>query len=155
MAAASGRADWVCDVPVLRRGGNGPHNGPRNSSLGMSNLRMDGTPPHPSALAQLLVCRALRAAVGAGFAGLSGSGTITTRPLLCTGSVLRVTADFPQGAGSIVVSVLGQESAPITRNSTDAAVAFKGGKALPQGKNVTLSIKMESALLYTVGFGAK
>ena len=155
MAAASGRADWVCDVSVLRRGGNGPHNGPRNSSLGMSNLRMDGTPPHPSALAQILVCRALRASVGAGFAGLSGSGTITTRPLLCTGPVLRVTADFPHGAGSIVVSVLGQESAPITRNSTDAAVVFKGGKALPQGKNVTLSIKMESALLYTVGFGAK
>ena len=93
--------------------------------------------------------------MGAGFAGLSGSGTITTRPLLCTGPVLRVTADFPHGAGSIVVSVLGQESAPITRNSTDAAVVFKGGKALPQGKNVTLSIKMEGAVLYTVGFGAK
>ena len=50
---------------VYYAGGNGPHNGARNTSLGMMRLRMDG------------------------FAGLAGSGTFTTRSLLCTGPVLR------------------------------------------------------------------
>ena len=59
-------------------GGNGPHNGARNTSLGMSTLRMDG------------------------FAGVFTEKpvTIQTREVLVTGPVMRVTADFILGTNS-------------------------------------------------------
>ena len=47
------------------QGGNGPHSGIRNSSFALATMRTDG------------------------FAGLKGSGTVRTQPLLCTGEHCR------------------------------------------------------------------
>ena len=50
-------------------GGNGPHNGARNSSFGLATLGLDR------------------------FAGLAGTGTLVTRAVIVTGKTLMLTAD--------------------------------------------------------------
>jgi hypothetical protein len=131
-------------VRVYYMGGNGPHNGPRNTSLGLMRLRMDG------------------------FAGVRGSGSFTTRSLLCTGPVLRITADMVGGGGgggSVSVGVVGtggdglrlSDATALTANVTDGAVVFTGAKTFAGlvGKNVTLQVEMKRAVLYTVSFFGK
>ena len=65
-------------IQVFYMGGNGPHNGARNTSLGMLKLGVDR------------------------FAGLRGSAKFATRSVLCTGPVLRLSADVAAG-GSVGV----------------------------------------------------
>lgn len=78
MPAGSVADDPSEHIRVYYMGGNGPHNGARNTSLGMSTLRMDG------------------------FAGVFTEKpvTIQTREVLVTGPVMRVTADFIPGTNS-------------------------------------------------------
>jgi len=125
-------------IRVYYMGGNGPHNGPRNTSLGMMKLRMDG------------------------FAGLRGSGTVTTRSILCTGPHLRLTADVEIGGSVRVGMVAGAagaglglpEATPIMASVTDGVVVFKSGKTFAGlvGKSVTLTIEIKDATLFTVSF---
>ena len=125
------------DVRLYYMGGNGPHNGARNSSLGLATLRKDG------------------------FAGLSGTGTFTTRNVTVTGEGLFISADVANG-GSVAVGVVGHngltldDAIPLTADVTDKIVSFKGGASLKGiiGMEVTLNIKLTMATIYTVGFNA-
>jgi hypothetical protein len=125
------------DVRLYYMGGDGPHNGLRNSSLGLATLRKDG------------------------FAGMSGTGEFTTRNVTVTGADLFVSADVMQG-GSVAVGVVGHgslsvdDAVPITADATDKTVAFKGGATLKGlvGTEVTLQIRLTKATIYTVGFSA-
>jgi hypothetical protein len=129
-------------VRVYYMGGNGPHNGPRNTSLGLATLRRDG------------------------FGGLAGSGTATTTKLrVPSGGAaaprLTVTADVLGAAGGSVrvgaIGVSGLDAAsavPLTANSTDAVVSFASGKTFADlaGQDVALEIVADSAMVYTIGF---
>ena len=102
-----------------------------------------------------------------GFAGLRGSGALTTRSILVTGPVLKLSADMIGSSGSVAVGVAGPagssaglglaDATPITANTTDGTVAFKGGKDFTGlvGKRVALSITLQEAMLYTVSFSSK
>jgi len=122
-------------VRVYYIGGNGPHSGERNSSLGLATLGPDR------------------------YAGLSGSGSVTTTELKCSGKALTVTADVSSG-GSVRIGVAGvaglssADAVAITGNVTDQVVKFNGGKDLSGliGKSVTITIELEKAVVYTVGF---
>merc|ERR1712187_362961 len=98
-------------VRIYYMGGNGPHNGARNSSIGLATLGVDR------------------------YMGLSGTGYVTTSMVSCTGEILTVTADVMKG-GSIRVGVVGvaglstAEAVAITETSTDHEVKFNGGKDL-------------------------
>jgi len=125
------------DVRLYYMGGNGPHNGARNSSLGLATLRKDG------------------------FAGFSGTGTFTTRNVTVTAEGLFISADVMRG-GSVAVGVVGHsgltldDAIPLTADATDKTVSFKGGGSLKGliGTEVTLNIKLMMATIYTVGFNA-
>ena len=154
-------------------GGNGPHNGPRNTSLGMMKLRMDGfagpRPPHRDRLFLLLLfdvfcCLEFKISflLLAYPQGLRGSGTVTTRSILCTGPHLRLTADVEIGGSVRVGMVAGAagaglglpEATPIMASVTDGVVVFKSGKTFAGlvGKSVTLTIEIKDATLFTVSF---
>ena len=126
-------------VRVYYMGGNGPHNGPRNTSLGLATLRTDG------------------------FGGLSGRGTAVTVPLTVTGGALTVTCDMLDGGmgggevrvGAVGVDGLGAADAvPVASNSTDARVRFAKGASFATlvGRTVALEIVVDNAMVYTVGF---
>jgi hypothetical protein len=116
-------------------GGDGPHdNGGhdrsgagRNTSFGLATLRADG------------------------FAGIAGTGSTTTRSLRATGTAVTITVDMLGPDGAVMVSVLGQDAATkgtVRSNVTNHAVCFK----LTVGDNVTLSLEIKDAIVYTVGF---
>ena len=96
-----------------------------------------------------------------GFAGLSGTGTFTTRNVTVTGEGLFISADVTNG-GSVAVGVVGHngltldDAIPLTADATDKIVSFKGGASLKGiiGMEVTLNIKLTMATIYTVGFNA-
>ena len=128
-------------------GGNGPHSGARNSSLGVATMRADGY-------------AALTAA---------GAGSVFTVPLLCTGATLLATVDVYLGwhgwprDGTVQIGMAGSGSepslaadkaVPLTRNGTDEPVRFEGGAdfAALVGTMVTLEIRLQHASVYTVGF---
>eukprot|EP01043_Picozoa_sp_COSAG02_P037712 COSAG02_NODE_2850_length_7897_cov_2.970633_7_plen_568_part_00 len=125
---------------VYYMGGNGPHSGARNSSFALATLRKDG------------------------YAALSGSGTVTTVPILCSGKHLTVTVDFDEAAPSSAMSLqvgvkssaaLGVTSAiPISANATDVAVRFKNGADFSKfvNKMVTIEMRLQSARVYTIGW---
>ena len=126
-------------VRVYYMGGNGPHSGPRNSSFALANMRPDG------------------------FASVSGSGTVCTVPVMCTGPILVITADV--GSGSVRVGVVGGEAkaaglspsdaAPVTTDTTDHVVVFSSGKATLaplMGKYIVLELVLDRAAVFTVGF---
>ena len=137
-AAASPTFDGSAER-VYFMGGNGPHSGDRNSSLGLATLRKDG------------------------YASLAGSGVVVTRSVRCTGATLRVTADFADG-GSLQLGIADTpgapaalrpaKSAPLQHNATDVAVDFEGGAdwSALVGQEVTLEMRLSDAMLYTVGF---
>ena len=94
-----------------------------------------------------------------GFAGYQpadagGAGTIVTRPMLCVGEPVRITADARNG--SIRVAVLDADGfdldacEPITRDVTDGVVAWRQGKdpSTLKGKTVRLRFELKSAVLY-------
>ena len=128
-------------------GSNGPHSGCagqeqtapfcRNASLGLATLRKDG------------------------FAGVSGTGTLTTRPLTVGGKgVLTLSVDVLSG-GSVRVGVRNGASflpglspadcTPVTSNRTNSAVL---GTTMSHfvGKNVTVEMALDDAVVYTVGW---
>lgn len=123
-------------VRVYYAGGNGPHNGPRNTSIGMARLRPDG------------------------FGGLLGSGSVTTVPILVSGPTLIISADVFGQRASVRVGVVGvpglsiAESMPIAANVTDGAAIFTGSASLGSlvGQHVRLVLELSSAMVYTVGF---
>jgi hypothetical protein len=138
---------YAAACPVVRQneillyygGSNGPHIGWRDGFFCLARLRPDGF---------------------AGFASGSASatGTVTTKPLLCSGSRLRVSADA--GEGRLRVSVLGGEAhaldrcRPIQANVTDEEVRWDGGQGLGamKGKQVRLQFELQGARLYSFTF---
>jgi len=127
---------------IYYMGGNGPHNGARNSSLGLATLRTDGF---------------------AGVQAWTGTGSFITVPLLVTGKTLTITADVAaEVGGAISIGVVDggpaglrpAHAAPVTSNSTDAAVIFQDeadfGKLV--GSEMRLEVKLKRAMLYTIGF---
>jgi hypothetical protein len=126
-------------VRLYYAGGNGPHNGARNTSLGLATFRPDG------------------------LLSVSGTGEATTILILCTGAHLIVTADLAESTGSVAVGLLGGKAGlgignavPITASSTDTPVVFKGGATFASlvGKQVQLTFKLSGAAVFTYGFTA-
>ena len=124
-------------------GGNGPHSGARNSSLGLATMRADGY-----------------AALTANGPTGHDAGSIFTVPVLCTGPTLVATVDFAPSGGTLAIGALANpdldasKAVPLTANSTDAPVHFQGGADFTAlvGKMVTLEMRMQRASVYTVGF---
>ena len=127
-------------------GGNGPHNGPRNSSFGLATLRTDG------------------------YAALCGTGKLLTIRVLVTAAQLTATADFPPGSnGSLKIGVAPggklpglsvNDSVPLATNATDAPMRFAGdcgGQTFESlvGTYVSLEVHAESTLLFTIGFAVR
>jgi hypothetical protein len=119
---------------------NGTHNGWRDGFLCLATLRPDG------------------------FAGYepedeSRPATIVTRPVVVSGSTLRVTADAK--GGSARVAVLGDDGRRLAigqlggSNVTDAVVAFEGGADLStlRGREVRLEFVLTKAKLYAFSVG--
>ena len=126
-------------------GSNGPHSGshpPRNASLGLAYLRTDG------------------------FAGIAGSGTLTTVPLVVGGKTLTLTLDVMRVGGSVAVGAYaGGSTTPLTglsladcakvsSNVTNGKVIFHAGAnfARQLGQNVTLKLEITAAIVYTIGW---
>ena len=140
VGSPSGR---VTHERIYYMGGNGPHSGARNSSLGLAKLRKDG------------------------YAGVGGSGKIVLLPVRCTHEMLTVTYDAAErGGGSIRIGLADvrvspglsvNASIPLTHSATDAIMHFAGGCGGPDftpliGQDVTLAVQMTGGTLYTVGF---
>eukprot|EP01079_Euglenida_sp_SAG-EU17-18_P001301 gene1301-2725_t len=128
---SSGDMEWVYYM-----GGNGPHSGARNTSLALATLRKARTVPD-------------------GFASLSGTGSVTTVPILVSGSTLIVTADFSSSQASLRVGASGPgvpaslgvpNCVPINCNATDAPVHFSSGADFSSlvGHNVTLQLELHN-----------
>ena len=125
-------------VRVYYFGGDGPHYGARNSSLGLATMEPDR------------------------YVGIGGSGRIspTDRRVLCTGRRLLVTVDVLATGGGARVGVGGvaglgaAHAAPITRSGRRAVVEFAGGADLGAlvGTGVAIEAMLDRAVLYTVGF---
>jgi hypothetical protein len=120
-------------------GGNGPHDGARNSSLGLATLRPDG------------------------FAGLAADADPVeerTVPLLVSGDQLILTADILAAGGYVRLGVdndadVGPDACvSVSRNVTDHAMQYRHGAHLAGlvGTKVTLRIMLRHALVYTIGF---
>jgi hypothetical protein len=122
-------------------GGNGPHSGARNSSLGLAWLPNDR------------------------FAALQGDGRVRTIELTVGGPRLIVTADFTHSNGSLVVGVVsGGEvtppelspgrAVPIKLNGTDTVVHYEGNANYDAvvGKRVVLELTLSNAAVYTIGW---
>ena len=146
-----GDYDWGCvyaaACPVFRDNevrlyygaSNGTHHGWRDGFLALATLRPDGF---------------------AGYAPIEPGkpGTLLTRPVVCSGKTLRVTADA--AGGSVRATVLdadGKELAtgqPVSGDVTDAAVALGKGQALStlQGKPVRLRFELDKSKLYSFSF---
>jgi len=122
-------------IRMYYAGGNGPHNGARNTSMGLATLRPDG------------------------LGGMSGSGKWVTVPLLVSGKTLTISADIGPG-GSVRIGAFGQghlgvlDAVPIQANTTDAAVRFSSGADFASllGKTVEFEIEMVDATVFTIGF---
>jgi len=138
------------EILVYYRGSNIPHAGIqdlvgkehngrplRGDALGLARLRLDGF-----------------VSVQAGAA----EGSLTTRPLRCSGGELRVNADA--AGGSLQVEAITLYGAPIpgfTRSdcilidsdSTDHPVRWKGGKLDPAGEPIRLRFYLRQSSLYS------
>eukprot|EP00935_MAST-01C_sp_MAST-1C-sp1_P000037 g37.t1 len=122
-------------IRLYYAGGNGPHNGARNTSLGLVTFRPDG------------------------LLSMSGTGNMTTVAVACTGAQLVVTVDILAPGGSVAVGMdsgdvgVAQATA-ITANATDHPVSFKGGADFSAhvGKDVSLVFELRGASVFTFGF---
>ena len=124
-------------VRIYYMGGDGPHNGARNSSFAMAMLRTDG------------------------FVGVKATDEahFTTAPLNVTGAQLVVSLDIPENVDGGLVSIgavgvpgLGIEDAvPLSATGTDTKVAFTSGHDFSAliGRTVQLQINARHATLYT------
>ncbi|KAJ1621721.1 hypothetical protein T492DRAFT_1067697 [Pavlovales sp. CCMP2436] len=134
------------NVRIYIAGGNGPHFGSRNTSIGLAMIRAD---------------RYVSLTESRGQAGGAVIG-----PLLCTGPLLLITADVGP-TGSLAVGLLGAAFSArggvsmgaaiplVGANVTRAPLRFVGGGDFSAhvGKRVVLEARISSASLYTVGFG--
>jgi hypothetical protein len=138
---------YAAAYPVVRQdeillyygGSNGPHTSWRDGFFCLARLRPDGfagyEPGSPAA-----------------------TGTVMTKPQLCTGSRLRVSADAE--GGQLRVAVLNGDSLavdrcrPITANVTDQEVRWTGVRDLRkmEGKHVQLQFELRGAKLYSFSF---
>lgn len=124
---------------IYYMGGNGPHNGERNSSLALATL--------PS---------------WNHFAGISGSSyNVTTVRLLVTGKKLFITMDVESEAGGFVQIGTNEDNTlspsmckKIFKSGVDMEVIYNGGNDFTKwiGKEIVLNLIMETAMVYTVGF---
>ena len=125
---------------IYYMGGNGPHNGDRNSSLGLATL--------PS---------------WDHFAGIRGTGDFILAPLLVTGPRLRVTVDLDdeEEASSLQIGVLdggplAPQHATVVHSSTvDGEIIFEGGATFHAiiGERVELVVSITNGIIYAVGWG--
>ena len=123
-------------IRVYYAGGNGPHNGPRNTSMGVALLRPDG------------------------FGGLMGTGSVVTTEIRVTHAELVISADILGKGGSVTVGAVGvpgltlADARSVTANVTDSKVVFAGGATFESlvGRTVQLELVMSHAMVYTVGF---
>jgi hypothetical protein len=147
-----GDYDWGCvyaaaypvflghEIRLYYGASNGTHNGWRDGFLALATLRGDG------------------------FAGYeptdaSKPATLVTRPLVCSGKTLRISADAKGGA--VRVTVLDADhrpaagSRPITNDVTDAPVTLRRGERLSKllGGRVRLKFELTKAKLYAFAFG--
>ena len=115
-------------------GGNGPHTGPRNTSLGLATLRHDG------------------------FIAVGGTGYFVLQVPVPCGHALALTLDVTRSGGSVRVGIVGEadlslaRAVPLATNATRAQVRWEGGGDLSKlaGKNVTLEFELRDANVYTV-----
>ena len=143
--------DWggvyAAAVPILREGeirlyyggSNGLHGGWRDGFLCLATLRPDG------------------------FAGYepvdpTSPAVIVTRPVICPGKSLQITADVT--GGSVRITLLDADSRPlaisepITGDVTDRPVNLpQDVRTSHNGKGVRLSIEMTRAKVYSFAFG--
>ena len=146
-----GAYDWGCvyaaAVPILREGeirlyyggSNGPHGGWRDGFFCLATLRPDG------------------------FAGYEPAdparpAAIVTRPVVCPGKPLRITADAAGGSVRIVLldADAGQlaVSEPVQGDVTNQPVRLPQAVLTARaGKSVRLRIEMARAKVYSFGFG--
>ena len=132
-------AEWLYYM-----GGDGPHDGARNSSFALATLRPDG------------------------FASVRGHGSFTTPSLTVTDAMLTATIDFA-GGGALRIGVLPDDateppatwsldnSVPITANATDTPMRWLSDPDLTPllGKTVKLEVSLEGdAMLYALGFAS-
>jgi hypothetical protein len=137
---------YAAATPVVRQdeirlyygGSNGPHGGWRDGSFCLATLRPDGF---------------------AGFEPVDQAQTavVVTRPVVCPGKPLRVTADA--AGGSLRVAILDAagglmaQGEPLTGDLTDAAVPLPPNTlAGYAGKPVALRIELTRAKLYSFAF---
>lgn len=143
-----GSSDWGCiyaaagpiladdKIPVCYSGGNDTHLSWRRTGLGLARLRPDGF---------------------AGFEPVDSSrtGVIMTRPVVCTGGVLPLTADAR--GGSVRVEVAGLDASTcelIVAHVTDAVVTWNGVQSLDRlrGQAVQLIFHLRAGRLYAFRF---
>lgn len=122
------------EVRLYYGAGNGPHTNWRDGSLALATLRPEG------------------------FAGMRPSrddrpGVVVTRPVVCNGRSLRLTADAPEG--SVRVAVLGENGkelarfGPLSGHLTDSVA---GDLSAYVGKPVRLRFELKRAMLYAFAF---
>jgi len=119
-------------------GGNGPHNGARNTSLGLALLRADG------------------------FASVAAAtrGTAVIANVIVTAARLTVTVDIIGPGGNVRIGVRGvpglgpADCTPLTATATDAEVAFAGGRDFSSlvGEAVDFEVELEAGAIFTIGF---
>merc|ERR1712139_553601 len=102
-------------------GGNGPHSGARDSAMGIATLRADG------------------------FAGLHGTGDVSTQLLKVTGGRMTITADVEHGGSVVVGAKLDSTiwSKPIASNVTDAKVELDVSALV--GQEVAFTLRLSGA----------
>lgn len=123
-------------IRLYYAGGNGPHNGARNTSMGLATLRPDG------------------------FGGIGGSGSWQSVPIMVSGELLTISADVKGSTGSVLIGAPGHDgismadAIPIGESVTDEVVRFTGGGSFSNllGKMVVLEVAMVDATVFTIGF---
>ena len=109
-------------------GGNGPHNGARNSSFALATLREDG------------------------FAGVRGSGKAKFE-LTCFGpapcTTISATADVLGAGGSWTLAP--SSCAAFTGNGTNKACALGAAGPVAAGGTLTATVELRDAIIYTLG----
>jgi len=123
---------------IYYMGGNGPHNGERNSSLGLALLRADGF-----------------ASVAAPTQGAAVISNVTV-----SAARLTATVDVLSAGGSVRIGARGvpglglADSTPFTASATDAEVTFAGGRnfAALVGQIVDFDVEIVAGAVFTLGF---
>ncbi len=135
---------------IYYMGGNGPHDGARDSALGLAMLRPDG------------------------FASVRGHGIFTSPSLNVTDALLTATVDFGAAGGALRIGVLPDSatdppielsmkySVPLTANATDATMRWSSRQGSSPdlesliGQTVKLQMSLEGdAMLYALGFAPR